>query len=166
MGNNQKTLSKHGALEGNQDHLEKIQYLIRRLIHAGEIYTKELNRTYQVSVPQLLCLLSLYENGSLPPSQIAKNMMVGSSTVTGIIDRLEQKGLVKRERNSPDRRMITISLTETGKKLACNAPPPIRQELIDGLKRLPKSEIEKIIHGLEMLVNLIDMQELEVEQSN
>lgn len=166
MGNNQKILSKHGALEGNQDHLKKIPYLIRRLIHAGEIYTKELNRKYQVSVPQLLCLLSLRENGSLPPSQIAKNMMVGSSTVTGIIDRLEQKVLVRRERNSPDRRMITISLTETGKKLACNAPPPIRQELIDGLKRLPKSEIEKIIHGLEMLVGLIDMQELEVDQSN
>ncbi len=86
--------------------------------------------------------------------------------MTGIIDRLEQKGLVERERNSPDRRMITISLTETGKKLACNAPPPIRQELIDGLKRLPKTEIEKIIHGLEMLVKLMDVQELEVEQPN
>ena len=159
-------LSKHGVLDGNQDYLKKISYLIRRLIHAGEIYTKELDRTYQVSVPQLLCLLSLYENGSLPPSQIAKNMMVGSSTVTGIIDRLEQKGLVRRVRKSPDCRMITISLTETGKKLARNAPPPIRQEIIDGLKRLPKSEIEKIIHGLEMLVDLIDMQELEVEQSN
>jgi len=165
MGNNQKILSKHGALEGNQDHLKKILYLIRRLIHAGELYTKELDRKYQVSVPQLLCLLTLHENGSLPPSKIAKNMMVGSSTVTGIIDRLEQKGLVRRERDSPDRRMITISLTETGKKLARKAPPPIQQEIIDGLKSLPKTEIEKIIHGLEMLVKLIDIQELEVEQS-
>jgi len=166
MGNNQKMLSKHGSLEEHGDHLKKILYLIRRLIHAGELYTKELNRKYQVSVPQLLCLLTLHENGSLPPSKIAKNMMVGSSTVTGIIDRLEQKGLVGRERNSPDRRMITISLTEIGKKLARKAPPPIQQEIIDGLKRLPKNEREKIIHGLEMLVNLIDIQEMEIDLSN
>ena len=86
--------------------------------------------------------------------------------MTGTIDRLEQKELVRRVRNPPDRRMITISLTEAGKKLARNAPPPIRQEIIDGLKRLPKSKIEKIIHGLEMFVDLIDMQEMEVEQSN
>ncbi len=92
--------------------------------------------------------------------------MVGSSTMTGIIDRLEQKGLVRRERNSPDRRMITISLTETGKKLARKAPPPIQREIIDGLKSLPTTEIEKIIHGLEMLVKLMDVQELEVEQPN
>ena len=157
---------KEGPLKGHEDHLKKIMYLIRKLIQAGELYTKELDRNYQVSVPQLLCLLTLHENGSLPPSQIAKNMMVGSSTMTGIIDRLEQKQLVNRVRNSPDRRMITISLTEGGKKLARNAPPPIRQEIIDGLKRLPKNEIEKIIQGLEMFVELIDIKELEIKHSN
>ena len=159
-------LPKHSSFDGNQVHLKKIFYLIRRLIHAGELYTKELDRTYQVSVPQLLCLLTLNENGSLPPSQIAKNTMVGSSTMTGIIDRLEQKGLVRRVRNSHDRRMITISLTVNGKMLAHKAPPPIQQEIIDGLKGLPKIEIEKIIHGLEMLVKLIDIQELEIEKSH
>ena len=159
-------LSKYDAFKENQDHLKKIMYLIRRLIQAGELYTKELDRNYQVSVPQLLCLLTLHENGSLSPSQIAKNTMVGTSTMTGIIDRLEKKGLVTRVRNSPDRRMITISLTEAGKKLARSAPPLIRQEVIDGLERLPKSEIEKIIHGLEIFVDLIDMQEPEVQQSN
>ena len=166
MGNNQETLSKHGSLEGHEDHLKKILYLIRRLIQAGELYTKELDRTYHVSVPQLLCLLTLHENGPLSPSQIAKNTMVGTSTMTGIIDRLEKKKLVTRVRNSPDRRMITISLTEAGKNLVLNAPPPIRKEVIDGLKKLPKSETKKIIHGLEMFVDLIDMKKLEVQEPN
>ncbi len=94
-------LSKKGSLEEHEEHVKKILYLIRRLIQAGELYTKELDKNYQVSVPQLLCLLTLHENGSLPSSQIAKNTMVGSSTMTGIIDRLEQKGLVRRVRNSP-----------------------------------------------------------------
>jgi DNA-binding MarR family transcriptional regulator len=158
--------SKEGSFKVHGDHLKKIMYLIRKLIQAGELYSKELDRNFQVSVPQLLCLLNLHENGSLTPSQIAKNTMVGTSTMTGIIDRLEKKGLVTRVRNSPDRRTITISLTEAGKKLARRAPPPIRQEIIDGLERLPKDEIERIIHGLEMFVKLIDTQELEVKKSN
>ena len=100
------------------DHSERIRdiiYSIRRLMQAGEHYTKELNKIYNVSSAQLNCLLALHENGKLSPSQIAKNIMVNSSTVTGIIDRLEQKSLVKRLRISNDRRVITIELTKYGK---------------------------------------------------
>jgi DNA-binding MarR family transcriptional regulator len=132
-------------------------------MQAGEFYTKELNKKYQVSAPQLNCLLSLYENGPLPPSHIAKHIMVKSSTVTGIVDRLEQKGLVKRFRNSPDRRIITIELTDSGKNLAKNAPPPIQQKIIDGLKKLSKNELDQIILSLTKLTDMLDVQDLDVE---
>jgi len=142
---------------------KEIIFSIRKLMQAGEFYTKELNKKYQVSAPQLNCLLSLYENGPLPPSQIAKHIMVKSSTVTGIVDRLEQKGLVKRFRNSPDRRIITIELTDSGKNLAQNAPPPIQQKIIDGLKKLSKDELDQIILPLTKLTDMLDVQDLDVE---
>ena len=142
---------------------KEIIFSIRKLMQAGEFYTKELTKKYQVSAPQLNCLLSLYENGPLPPSQIAKHIMVKSSTVTGIVDRLEQKGLVKRFRNSPDRRIITIELTDSGKNLTKNAPPPIQQKIIDGLKKLSKDELDQIILPLTKLTDMLDVQDLDVE---
>lgn len=142
---------------------KEIIFSIRKLMQAGEFYTKELNKKYQVSAPQLNCLLSLYENGPLPPSQIAKHIMVKSSTVTGIVDRLEQKGLVKRFRNSPDRRIITIELTDSGKNLAKNAPPPIQQKIIDGLKKLSKNELDQINLSLTKLTDMLDVKDLDVE---
>ncbi len=142
---------------------KEIIFSIRKLMQAGEFYTKELNKKYQVSAPQLNCLLSLYENGPLPPSQIAKHIMVKSSTVTGIVDRLEQKDLVKRFRNSPDRRIITIELTDSGKNLAKNAPPPIQQKIIDGLKKLSEDELDQIIFSLTQLTDMLDVQDLDVE---
>lgn len=145
------------------DYTQQIIYSIRRLIQASELYTKELNKKYQVSAPQLNCLLSLYENGPLSPSQIAKQIMVKSSTVTGIVDRLEQKKFIKRFRNSPDRRVITIELTKAGIKLAENAPPPIQQKIIDGLKRLSDDKSEQISLSLIKLTNMLDVQDLEVE---
>jgi DNA-binding MarR family transcriptional regulator len=145
------------------DRTKEIIFSIRKLMQAGELYTKELNKKYDISVPQLNSLLALYEYGPLPPSQIAKCIMVKSSTVTGIVDRLEQKGLVTRLRNSPDRRVITIELTETGKKLAEKAPSPIQQKIVDGLKRISKTEIDQIVNSLIKLTNMLDVQDLEVE---
>jgi DNA-binding MarR family transcriptional regulator len=163
MTNNMSTLSTEMAHETASDLVREIIYQIRRLMQAGELFTKELSKSYQVSAPQLHSLLALYEHGPLPPSQIARYIMVKSSTVTGIIDRLEQKGLVTRLRNSPDRRVITIELTEAGKELAKSAPPPIQYKILDGLKRLPEGEIRQIILSLSKLTQMLDVQDLEVE---
>lgn len=145
------------------DHTKQIIFSIRRLIQASELYTKELNKKYQVSAAQLNCILTLYEYGPLPPSKIANHMMVKSSTVTGVVDRLENKGLAERMRNSPDRRVITIELTEAGKKLAENAPPPIQQKIIDGLKQTETGKKEQIVRSLNVLTDMLDIQDLEVK---
>ena len=160
---NPKSQEKPTQTGGYRKRTRDIIFSIRRLMQAGELYTKELNKKYQISAPQLNCLLTLHEYGPLPPSKIAHYIMVKSSTITGIVDRLEQKGLVSRLRNSPDRRIITIELTDAGRSMAENAPPPIQQKLIDGLKRLSEDEINEIVFGLTRLTNLLDFQDLEVE---
>ena len=149
---------------GNRDRTKEVVWLIRRLMQGGYLYNKELNKKYQVSAPQLASLLALFENGPMPPSQIAKYIMVNSSTVTGIIDRLEQKGLAERARISRDRRVITIALTEKGQELAKNAPPPIQKKIVDGLKKLPPSETEQIVQALTKLTYMLDVQDLEVNE--
>ena len=141
---------------------KEIVYSIRKLMQAGEHYTKELNKIYNVSAAQINCLLALHENGPLPPSQIAKHVMVNSSTVTGVIDRLEKKDLVRRLRISQDRRVITVELTKSGKMLAENAPSPIQQKIIDGLNQLSPSEIEQIALTLKRLTDMLDVQDLKV----
>jgi DNA-binding MarR family transcriptional regulator len=148
----------------SKDPVKEIVWLIRRLMQGNYIYNKELNKKYQVSAPQLSSLLALYENGPLPPSQIAKYIMVNSSTVTGIIDRLEQKGLVARSRISTDRRVITVTLSDKGRELAEHAPPPIQEKIVEGLQKLPPHEIEKIVQALTKLTYMLDVQDLEVDQ--
>ncbi|MBN2125496.1 MAG: MarR family transcriptional regulator [Deltaproteobacteria bacterium] len=148
--------------ENHGDRTKEIVWLIRRLMQGGEQYTKELIKTYHVSAPQLSCLLALFEHGPLPPSHIAKYIMVNSSTVTGVLDRLEQQGLVARSRTSPDRRVITVSLTASGEKLARNAPPPIQKKIVEGLKKLPETDIEQIVRALTKLTVMLDVQDLDV----
>ena len=155
--------SNKGAAGGKEALTQEIIFSIRRILQAKELYTKELNKKYQVSASQLNCILVLHEQGPLPPSQIARHIMVNSSTVTGIIDRLENKGLVERKRISYDRRVITIELTKAGKDLARHAPPPIQQRVLDGLKSMSTRDIEQIVHSLTRLTNMLRIQHLDVE---
>lgn len=162
MAKSQKNKPSASSIDLHPKHIKTIVYSIRRLMQAGELYTKELNKVYNISSAQLICLVTLYENGPMPPSQIAKLMMVNSSTITGIIDRLEQKGLVERMRISTDRRVITIELTKNGEVLAENAPPPIQHKLFDGLSKVSEEEIKNIADSLLKLTNMLDVQDLEV----
>ena len=162
MSERNKTVSSEISGDIYTIRTKEIVYSIRRLMQAGEHYTKELNKIYNVSAAQINCLLALHENGPLPPSQIAKHVMVNSSTITGIIDRLEKKDLVKRLRISKDRRVITVELTKNGKILAENAPPPIQQKIIDGLNQLSPSEIEQTSLTLKRLTDMLDVQDLKV----
>ncbi len=164
MASNSEITSNALSPNSSKDPVKEIVWLIRRLMQGNYLYNKELNKKYQVSAPQLSSLLALYENGPLPPSQIAKYIMVNSSTVTGIIDRLEQKSLVQRSRISTDRRVITVTLTDKGRELAENAPPPIQEKIVEGLQKLPPNEIEKIVQALTKLTYMLDVQDLEVDQ--
>jgi DNA-binding MarR family transcriptional regulator len=149
--------------KSSPDKIKDIIFLIRKLMHGAELYTKELNKKYAITSAQLNCLLALHEKGPLPPSQIARHMMVNSSTLTGVIDRLEQKNLVRRQRNSPDRRIINIQLTTNGKKMAEVAPPPIQQRVVDGLQQLSSNELNQIIRSLTKLTQMLDLQDLNVQ---
>jgi DNA-binding MarR family transcriptional regulator len=150
-------------METPHDPIREIVYLIRKLMQAGALYSKELNKKYNVSAPQLATLRVLLHDGTMPPSQIARQVMVNASTMTGVIDRLEKKGLVSRLRNDPDRRIIRVELTEAGRVLAENAPPPIQVKIIKGMRKLEQTEREKIILSLTKLAEMIDAQELDVE---
>jgi len=141
-----------------------VVFLLRKIVQGGQQYTKKLHKTFNVSTPQLASLLALKDDGPMSPSQIARKIMVQSSTVTGIIDRLQQKGLVTRERDSPDRRVITVRITDPGRRLAESAPPPIQIRIVNGLRRLKDRERTEIINSLTRLAEMMDAQDLEIEE--
>jgi len=141
---------------------EEVLLAIRRLMQTGELYTKELDKKFGVSATQLNCIHALYEYGSIPISKIAEYMMVKSSTVTGVLDRLEQKNLVQRERSGKDRRVINIRLTEAGKALAEKVPSSIDQRIVQGLKTVSPAEIDQIANALNKLTGMLYREAIEM----
>jgi len=96
----------------------------------------------------------------LTSSKLAKIVYLSPSTLVGIIDRLEEKGLVKRTRDCKDRRLIHISISKTGDQLVAAAPSLLQDTLANALVALPESEQIAITMSLEKLVDLMEARHI------
>lgn len=76
-------------------------------------YLEELGVTY----PQYLVLLTLWQYNDQSVTSIGKRLYLESNTLTPLLKRLEQKGLIVRSRSKTDERTVMITLTDAGKKL-------------------------------------------------
>jgi DNA-binding MarR family transcriptional regulator len=72
---------------------------------------------YDLSPPQFFALRRLHMHGSSPMSELAQFLACDRSNVTGIIDRLEARGLVERGASPGDRRVRLLALTDAGRAL-------------------------------------------------
>src|SRR5262245_34697665 len=80
--------------------------------------TKGLARQFGLTGPQLSVVKLLETFGDLSLSSLSDRIKAQNSTVTGIIDRMEREGLVRRERSEADRRVVLIRLTNKGRSIA------------------------------------------------
>ena len=135
---------------------------MRRIIHCVDLYSRELASRSRITAPQLVCLITLAEQGPMTATTISREVFLSPSTVVGILDRLEEKGLVKRERVSKDRRVVTVTISEAGRKLAETAPSPLQSRLTEALSLLPVPEQIAIAKSLERVVGLMEAHHLDV----
>jgi DNA-binding MarR family transcriptional regulator len=70
-----------------------------------------------VTYPQYLILLLLWETDKLTVGAIGERLLLDSGTLTPLLKRMEQKGLIDRKRNAADERQVTIQLTDNGQAL-------------------------------------------------
>ncbi len=119
---------------------ESILNSLRRITRAIDVYSRKLAATYKLTAPQLVCLRYLDRFGPHTPSELAREAALSQATVTGILDRLESRGLVERRRDNKDRRRISIYLTSEGRRLSQAAPTPLQELFAARLAELPAEE--------------------------
>ncbi len=136
---------------------------IRKIVRSINLESKKIEKEYGVSIPQVLCLNFLRESENFQAGQgeIKKFLNLNASTISGIINRLEAKGLAARLPKSGDRRVVTISLTSKGDRLMKSIPALLQEKLAEKLEKLDKKTLGKITESLELLVKLLDIDDLE-----
>jgi DNA-binding MarR family transcriptional regulator len=133
---------------------------MRRIIRAVDIYSRKLRTNHKLTAPQLICLLNILEQKQTTATRIAREVFLNPSTVIGILDRLESRGLVVRDRDNRDRRVVNVTATARGFKVAQSAPSPLQDSLAEALNQLPASQQAEIALSLNRIVDLMEAHHL------
>ena len=136
-------------------HQMRVLVSLRRIIHAIDAYSRRMATDHQITSPQLTCLAQIVQDGQATLSQLSRTLYLDPSTLIGIIDRLEAKGLVHRQRCTIDRRRVLIYPSKAGQSKVDQSPSQMQVSFAANFRRLsPKTQAE-IARAMERVVELM-----------
>lgn len=139
----------------------RVLVALRRIVHALDLHSHELVANFGITGPQLFCLRTLVETGPLTVTDLARLVYLSPATVVGILDRLENKTWITRERDGADRRRVRVAATDGGRRLVERAPSPLQTRLGDAFGVLSEADQEDTALSLERVVELMEAGHVE-----
>lgn len=140
---------------------DRVIAALRRIMRAIDLHSRYLVDRFRVTGPQLIALQELGRLGQVPVGVLARKVHVSHPTMTGILDRLEKRGLVRRTRDMHDRRRITAAVTDQGHALLEAAPSPLQDRFRSEFYKLEEWEQTQMLATLQRIAAMMDVEELE-----
>ena len=147
-------------MQNKQSVIANIMENIRRVFQILNEQSQKIKQETGLTGPQLWTIRVLHEHGPINISDIAKRIYLHPTTVLGIIDRLERRGLVSRNRSKDDRRIIWVELTQDGKNLVKSVPEVVQGLLGGRLEGTSLQKLTEIDEGISHLVKIFGVQEI------
>jgi DNA-binding MarR family transcriptional regulator len=134
------------------DEFLRLAQVVMRALHSTSVDSW---CAVDLTMPQLKALFLAHAPGGASHSEIARALGVGVSTVTGIVDRLVEHGLVQRQTDSADRRLSRVVVTPAGTDLIDRLWSSRREQLEKLVGRLTAEERTTLVNALQHLAALL-----------
>lgn len=134
---------------------------LRRIMRAIDLHSKRLERSAGLTVPQILVLQALAESGGLQVSELARRVSLSQATVTSILDRLTRKQVLRRDQDRPDRRVVTVSLTEAGREQVRHLPGLLQEDFVSRFDRLEPWEQSMLTASVQRIASILDAEQVD-----
>jgi DNA-binding MarR family transcriptional regulator len=128
---------------------------IRRIVKVLRIASRDSEKRVGISGAQLFVLHKLAEGGVLSVNELAERTHTHQSSVSVVVHRLAERGMVDLERSAADARQAQIRVTPAGKSVLRAAPAAAQDRLIGALKRLARRDVRQLADSLELLLREI-----------
>lgn len=140
---------------------QDVLVLLRQIIRATDLQEKDISRSTGLTVPQLMLMQSLRLKTQMTTGELAKEMGLAQATVTSILDRLEKKALILRERGVEDKRKVWVTLTDTGLERLKSAPTVQQDLFVRHFEDLQSWEQSMMIACLERIAHMLDASHID-----
>lgn len=133
----------------------EIEALLRRVSIIIRKRGRDILADFDITPPQFNALLALDEAGAITMGELCERMYLACSTATDLIDRMERNGLITRERDPNDRRVIRLKVRDKGKSIIEEVLKARRTYLAGIMSQVPDDEKEQLIHSLNRVYTLM-----------
>lgn len=144
-----KNRRSKGALSAYTERIFKAYNQISKSINPAQIIKMELTSS------QIKVLISFAEQECFTMTELSKAHSVSVSTMTSMVDRLLLNKLLKRDRDTVDRRVVRVLLTDKGQKVVRHLMEVRRQALQEFLRELNDTEIEQFLDSIEIVARVL-----------
>lgn len=133
---------------------ESVGYLMKKVISSILVQADTRLSCCELTYAQWLPLYKLVMNEGHTMAGLARDLEIDPGAMTRSLDRLEAKGLVRRERSTEDRRVVNLVLTDEGRAMAAQVPPVLADVLNGHLAGFSDDEWRQLLSFLtRMLAN-------------
>ncbi|MCE4048493.1 MULTISPECIES: MarR family winged helix-turn-helix transcriptional regulator [Bacillaceae] len=129
----------------------KLFIVLSRAYRAINENVNKLIHTYGLNPTEFAVLELLYHKGDQPLQQIGGKILLASGSITYVVDKLEEKGYLKRVACPTDRRVTFASITDSGKEMIETIFPSHEQRIHDLMSELSTEEKETVIQLVKRL---------------
>ena len=133
---------------------ECVNYLLTTAQHSVFLKMTEKLSVFEITPVQYAVLYCLWESDRRSPKEIAERLKLENSTISGILERMEKKGLIRRSISQADRRFVQVVLTEKGKKLKEDVLASVEQVNDEVLAGFSSEECEFLKQHLRALAGI------------
>lgn len=139
---------------------DRVIIALRRVIRAVDLHSRTLAASHGLTGPQALILKAL-QKGSLSAGELASRVSLSQGTVTDILNRLEQRGFIRRLRDTRDRRRVLVEVTLAGLALLQQSPPLLQDRFIQRFHDLHEWEQTQLLSSLQRIAAMMDAEDID-----
>lgn len=137
----------------------ELEWVLRRISAIIRQKGREILSDFPITPPQFVALQWLKEEGDMTIGDLSSKMYLANSTTTDLIDRMEKSGLVKRVRNSSDRRVVQIHLLDKGREIIDEVIRHRQIYLNDIISHFTPEKVKVIHESLNLLFQEMEKDE-------
>jgi DNA-binding MarR family transcriptional regulator len=132
----------------HDEDVRKSMDALRRIVRALRLAAGDVERELGITVAQLFVLQQLADGKSRSINQLADETVTDPSTISGLMRRLVDAGLVNRKTSATDARRAEVSLTAKGRALLARAPKAPQAGLVAALEKMPRKRLRALTDAL------------------
>jgi DNA-binding MarR family transcriptional regulator len=132
----------------------EIRNQIRKVEKCAYQYSQDLQKVFGITGPQMGVLRMIPPDSTISLSNIANKMGLHITTVEGIINRMQHRKFIKKQKSTKDKRVVEVSITEKGKRILKEAPNGAMGQFYRSLKKISDEEAQQIYQTLVRIVEL------------